>query len=151
MSIQTTKHPLPDLPSVGCVPERMLTQVIRQDRLGEPRNAFVIEEMAPPTIKADEVLVAVMAAGINFKTCGPRRAIPIDVIGERQRVGDARDFHVGGSHAGIICPVGADVPGVAVGDEVLIHHGWWKRDDPLVVPTAIRSFHRRLGSGISDQ
>ena len=28
--------------------------------------------------------------------------------------------------------VGEDVDNVKVGDEVVIHHGWWERDDPWV-------------------
>jgi crotonyl-CoA carboxylase/reductase len=61
-----TTHPLPELPPVGDVPDRMLAQVIRQDRLGEPVNAFAIEDIDTPQIAADEVLIAVTAAGINF-------------------------------------------------------------------------------------
>ncbi len=128
-----TTHPLPDLPPVGEVPGRMLAQVIRQDRLGEPEHAFVIEEIDTPEIAADEVLIAVMAAGINFNNVWAAQGVPIDVIAERQRAGDARDFHIGGSDAsGIVYAVGADVTNVAVGDEVIVHHGWWDRTDPWV-------------------
>jgi crotonyl-CoA carboxylase/reductase len=128
-----TTHPLPDLPPVGDVPDRMLAQVIRQDRLGEPENAFVIEEIDTPEIAADEVLIAVMAAGINFNNVWAAQGVPIDVIAERQRGGDARDFHIGGSDAsGIVYAVGVDVTGVSVGDEVIVHHGWWDRTDPWV-------------------
>lgn len=134
MSVQNTKYPLPQLPPVGQVPGQMLAQVIRQDRLGDPCNAFVIEEIDTPKIGPDEVLIAVMAAGINFNNVWAAQGIPIDVIAERQRAGDPRDFHVGGSDAsGIVYAVGDDVANVAVGDEVLVHHGWWKRDDPWVV------------------
>ena len=39
----------------------------------------------------------------------------------------------GGSDAsGIVYATGAEVTQVAVGDEVIIHHGWWDRDDPWV-------------------
>jgi crotonyl-CoA carboxylase/reductase len=133
MSTQAASHPLPDLPPVGEVPPRMLAQVIRQDRLGEPLNAFVIEEIETPSIEPDEVLIAVMAAGINFNNVWAAQGLPIDVIADRQRAGDPRDFHVGGSDAsGIVYAVGADVTDVAVGDQVIVHHGWWERDDPWV-------------------
>jgi crotonyl-CoA carboxylase/reductase len=112
----------------------MLSQVIRQERLGEPRSAFAIETIDTPEIGSDEVLIAVMAAGINFNNVWAAQGIPIDVIAERQRAGDPRDFHVGGSDAsGIVYAVGADVADIELGDEVIVHHGWWQRDDPWVL------------------
>jgi crotonyl-CoA carboxylase/reductase len=133
MSSEAVNDALPDLPPVGEVPERMVAQVIRRERFGDPLTAFAIEEIETPHIGPDEVLVAVMAAGINFNNVWAARGLPIDVIAERQRAGDPHDFHVGGSDAsGIVYAVGDDVAGVAVGDEVLVHHGWWERDDPWV-------------------
>src|SRR5579862_9272553 len=104
---------LSQLPPVGVVPERMLAQVIRQDRLGEPLRAFAIEEIGVPAIGPDEVLVAVMAAGINFNNVWAAQGIPIDVIAVRQRAGDPTAHHVGGSDAsGIVYAVGGEVTGV---------------------------------------
>lgn len=132
MNTQAT-GPMPSLPPVGVVPETMLAQVIRQDRLGPPATAFAIEEIATPTIKPDEVLIAVMAAGVNFNNVWAAQGIPVDVIAERQRAGDPRDFHIGGSDAsGIVYAIGDEVTNVNVGDEVLVHHGWWEKDDPWV-------------------
>ena len=129
----TSAVPIGSLPPLGEVPPKMLAQVIRQDRLGDPRDAFRIEEMDTPEIGPDEVLVAVMAAGINFNNVWAAKGIPIDVIAVRQRAGDPRDFHIGGSDAsGIVYAAGADVTNVQVGDEVVIHHGYWDRDDPWV-------------------
>jgi crotonyl-CoA carboxylase/reductase len=126
-------HPLPELPPVGEVPDRMLAQVIRQDRFGAPRDAFVIEEVDTPEIGPHEALIAVMAAGINFNNVWAAQGIPIDVIAERQRAGEPQDFHIGGSDAsGIVYAVGSEVEDVAVGDEVIVHHGWWDREDPWV-------------------
>ena len=42
---------LPALPPVGEVPARMVAQVIRQDRLGDPISAFQIEEIDTPAIR----------------------------------------------------------------------------------------------------
>jgi crotonyl-CoA carboxylase/reductase len=121
------------LPPVGEVPERMIAQVIRQERLGRPEHAFAVEEIDVPRIGPDEVLVGVMAAGINFNNVWAAQGVPIDVIAVRGRAGDETGFHVGGSDAsGVVYAVGADVREVAVGDEVIIHHGWWDRDDPWV-------------------
>jgi crotonyl-CoA carboxylase/reductase len=125
--------PLGELPAVGEVPPTMLAQVVRQDRLGEPTDAFQIEEIETPSIKSDEVLVAVMAAGINYNNVWAARGIPIDIIATRQKTGSSGDFHIGGSDAsGVVYAVGEDVTSVEVGDEVVIHHGWWDSDDPWV-------------------
>src|SRR5262245_14900818 len=118
--------PFSSLPPVGEVPKQMLAQVIRQDRLGPPTSAFRPEEIQVPEIGPHEVLVGVMAAGINFNNVWAAQGIPIDVIAERQRAGAPEDFHVGGSDAsGVVYAVGDEVGDVQVGDEVVIHHGWW--------------------------
>jgi len=53
---------------------------------------------------------------------------PLDVIAERQKAGEPEDFHAGGSDcSGIVWAVGKDVRNVKVGDEVIVHSGWWRR------------------------
>ncbi|GAA1008238.1 crotonyl-CoA carboxylase/reductase [Acrocarpospora pleiomorpha] len=129
----TSAFPIGSIPPLGEVPRRMLAQVVRQDRMGEPIDAFQIEEIDTPSLKADEVLVAVMAAGINYNNVWAARGIPIDIVAARQKTGATEEFHVGGSDAaGIVYAVGAEVSNVQIGDEVVIHHGWWDRDDPWV-------------------
>ncbi|HLQ63018.1 MAG TPA: crotonyl-CoA carboxylase/reductase [Candidatus Acidoferrales bacterium] len=121
------------LPPVGQVPARMQAQVVRQSRFGDPRTAFQVEEVEVPELRPDQVLVAVMAAGVNFNNVWAARGVPIDVIALRQKAGEPWDFHIGGSDAsGIVYAVGAEVEGVKVGDEVVVHPGWWDRDDPWV-------------------
>jgi crotonyl-CoA carboxylase/reductase len=125
--------PLGTLPPLGEVPDRMFANVIRQDRLGQPRDAFAIEEVDTPGIGPDEVLVAVMASGINYNNVWAAQGIPIDVIAVRQKAGDPRDFHIGGSDAsGIVYAIGSGVSSVQIGDRVVIHHGSWPADDPWV-------------------
>ena len=75
------------LPELGYVPEKMLAQVVRQDRFGDPRTAFQIEEIEIPQIKPHEVLIGVMAAGINFNNVWAARGIPIDVLLRLARFG----------------------------------------------------------------
>lgn len=129
----TTTVPIGQLSPLGEVPDRMLAQAIRQDRFGDPRSAFRIEEVDVPTLGRDQVLVAVMAAGINFNNVWAARGKPIDVIRVRQKAGEPWDFHVGGSDAsGVVYAVGDAVTDVAVGDEVVVHHGWWDAQDPWV-------------------
>ena len=49
----------------GTLPETMAAWVIREDREGEPRDAFQIEEIEVPKPGAFEVVVRVMAAGTD--------------------------------------------------------------------------------------
>lgn len=129
----TSALPIGSLPLVGEVPAKMFAQVVRQDRLGDPADAFRIEEVDTPSIGPDEVLVAVMAAGMNFNNVWAAKGVPIDIIAVRQRAGSTEDFHIGGSDAsGIVYAIGSDVNSVEIGDEVVVHHGWWDRDDPWV-------------------
>jgi crotonyl-CoA carboxylase/reductase len=111
----------------------MLAQVIRQERFGDPRTAFQIEEIDVPPLQPHDVLIGVMAAGINYNNVWAARGLPIDVIAIRQRRGEPYDFHIGGSDvAGIVYAVGPAVDTVAIGDAVVVHHGYWELDDPWV-------------------
>ncbi|MCZ6738842.1 MAG: alcohol dehydrogenase catalytic domain-containing protein, partial [Actinobacteria bacterium] len=120
-----------ELPPVGEVPEKMHAQVVRRERFGDPRTAFQPEVVEVPELGRNDVLIAVMAAGINFNNVWAARGIPIDVIAVRQKAGEAYDFHIGGSDAsGIVYAVGEAVEHASVGDEVVTHHGWWDPADP---------------------
>ena len=111
----------------------MLAQVLRSDRLGRPADAFRIEEIETPKPGPGEVLVAVMAAGINFNNVWAARGVPVDVIKIREKAGDPNSFHIGGSDAsGIVYAVGDGVTSTHVGDEVVVHPGWWDVNDPWV-------------------
>ena len=52
--------------SPGELPRSMAAWVIREERFGEPLEAFQVEEMEVPEPGAYEVVVRVMAAGVNF-------------------------------------------------------------------------------------
>lgn len=119
------------LPEMGKVPSTMLAQVVRKERFGDPVKAFQIEEVDVPSLKPGEVLIGVMAAGINYNNVWAARGFPIDVIAVRQKAGEVHDFHIGGSDAsGIVYAVGAEVRNVSVGDEVVVHPGHWDPADP---------------------
>ncbi len=122
-----------EIPPVGEVPQRMYAQVIRHDRFGEPNKAFQVESIPVPEIKPDEVLVYVMAAGINYNNVWAALGVPIDVISFHEKDGDSSGFHIGGSDAsGIVHKVGSKVSGLKVGDQVVVHAGQWSADCPLV-------------------
>jgi crotonyl-CoA carboxylase/reductase len=130
----TDVYELGAVPELGVVPPKMLAQVIRAERFGEPRDAFQVEAVPVPVLGAREVLVYVMAAGVNYNNVWAAMGIPLDVIKTRQKRGEKEDFHVGGSDAsGVVWAVGAEVTSVAVGDEVVVHCGMWDPEDPWVV------------------
>ncbi|MGH9144446.1 MAG: crotonyl-CoA carboxylase/reductase [Vicinamibacterales bacterium] len=125
---------LGDQPRLGVVPTRMHAFVVRQDRFGQPRDAWKREVISTPSIGPGEVLVHVMASGINYNNVWAALGTPVDVIADRQRMGEPEDFHAGGSDcSGIVWAVGDKVTEVAVGDEVIVHSGWWRPDDPWVL------------------
>jgi crotonyl-CoA carboxylase/reductase len=111
----------------------MHAQVIRQDRFGDPQTAFLPEVIETPPIGPDEVLIAVMAAGLNYNNVWAARGYPVDQIAFRQRRGEPYDFHIGGSDAsGIVYAVGQDVSDIEVGQHVVAHPGVWDHDDPWI-------------------
>ncbi|SFH02523.1 crotonyl-CoA carboxylase/reductase [Duganella sp. CF458] len=136
--------PIGEQPPVGEVPKNMYACTVRRDRYGEPLHSLRIETVPVPDIGDDEVLVYVMAAGVNYNNVWAAHGKPLDVIAMRQKAGCADDFHVGGSDAsGIVYKVGKNVSYPQVGDEVVIHCGTWDADcgmvkegiDPMFSPT----------------
>ncbi len=104
----------------GELPETMAAWVIREERQGEPRDAFQLEEIEVPQPAAFEVIVRVMAAGVNYNNVWAALGQPVGVW----RYGDHPEFghHIGGSDAsGIVWKVGEGVTRWDVGDEVIIH------------------------------
>jgi crotonyl-CoA carboxylase/reductase len=119
----------------------MAAWVIRPEREGEPRDAFQLEEIEVPEPGAFEVIVRVMAAGVNYNNVWAALGKPVSVFG----YGDHPEYghHIGGSDAsGIVWKVGEGVTRWKPGDEVVIHcnqasyedvevHGL----DPLAAPS----------------
>ena len=120
-------YDLGEHPPLGEVPQRMHAQVIRQARYGEPVDAFQHEVVPVPQLGPDDVLVHVMAAGINYNNVWASLGIPVDIVRTHRQAGDAGDeegFHLGGSDAsGIVQAVGSAVTNVKPGDEVVVHCG----------------------------
>ncbi|QFU07868.1 Crotonyl-CoA reductase [Rhodobacteraceae bacterium THAF1] len=127
-----------EIPPLGHVPAQMHAWAIRRERHGEPEESFQLETVATPRPDSHEVLVLVMAAGINYNGVWAGLGIPIspfDVHGA--------DFHIAGSDAsGIVWAVGDKVKTWKVGDEVVIHCNQDDGDDaecnggdPMFSPT----------------
>jgi crotonyl-CoA carboxylase/reductase len=125
----------------GTLPDTMAAWVIRQEREGEPIDAFQLEQIEVPQPGAFEVIVRVMAAGVNYNNVWAALGQPVGVW----RYGDHPEYghHIGGSDAsGIVWKVGEGVTKWQPGDEVIIHcnqasyedievHGL----DPLAAPS----------------
>lgn len=110
----------------------MHAQVIRPERYGEPTKSFQSEVIDVPEIAPNEVLVAVMAAGVNYNNVWAALGYPVDVIAARNKKGEPEKFHIGGSDAsGIVYKVGSEVKNVKVGDEVVVHCAMWGSERPL--------------------
>ena len=115
----------------GELPKTMAAWVIREEREGEPTDAFQIEEIEVPEPGAFEVIVRVMAAGVNYNNVWAALGKPVSVM----RYGDHPEYghHIGGSDAsGIVWKVGAGVTRWKPGDEVVIHCNQASYEDPEV-------------------
>jgi crotonyl-CoA carboxylase/reductase len=99
------------------VPESMRAWVIRPDRLGEPRDAMQLETVETPVAGPGEVVVKVMAAGVNYNNVWACLGEPVSVFRYT-----GFDFHIGGSDAsGVVAAVGPGVTRWKAGDEVVVH------------------------------
>jgi crotonyl-CoA carboxylase/reductase len=113
----------------GTLPATMAAWVIRQDREGEPREAFQLEEIEVPEPGAFEVVVRVMAAGVNYNNVWAALGQPVSVF----RYHPEEDHHIGGSDAsGVVWKVGPGVTRWQPGDEVVIHCNQASYEDPEV-------------------
>jgi crotonyl-CoA carboxylase/reductase len=113
----------------GELPATMAAWVIRQEREGEPLDAFQVEEIEVPEPGAFEVIVRVMAAGVNFNNVWAALGQPVSVF----RYHPEEDHHIGGSDAsGVVWKVGPGVTRWKPGDEVVIHCNQASYEDPEV-------------------
>jgi crotonyl-CoA carboxylase/reductase len=115
----------------GQLPETMAAWVIREERLGKPLTAFQLEEIEVPEPGAFEVIVRVMAAGVNYNNVWAALGEPVSVLsyGDHPQYG----HHIGGSDAsGIVWKVGEGVTRWKPGDEVVIHCNVASYEDPEV-------------------
>ncbi len=117
MSVDTSNLTQLDV-EPGTLPETMAAWVIRKEREGEPKDAFQLEQIEVPEPGAFEVIVRVMAAGVNFNNVWASLGKPVSVFG----YGDHPEYghHIGGSDAsGIVWKVGEGVTRWKPGDEVV--------------------------------
>lgn len=122
------------LPPLGEVPEFMYAQTLRRERYNVPSKAFEIEKIKVPELRDDEVLVAVMAAGLNYNSVWAATGYPMDMIQvmELRKEKETEYQVIGSDCSGIVYKTGKNVTGVSVGDEVVIQAGWYDSQDPVI-------------------
>ena len=127
-----------EIPPLGHVPEKMHAWAIRKERHGPPETSMQLEVVPTWPIGEDEVLVYVMAAGVNYNGVWAGLGIPISPLD-----GHKNPFHVAGSDAaGVVWAIGSKVRRWKVGDEVIVHCNQDDGDDedcnggdPLLSPS----------------
>ncbi|EBA05295.1 alcohol dehydrogenase [Rhodobacteraceae bacterium HTCC2150] len=106
-----------EIPPLGHVPTQMHAWAIRRERHGEPDESFKLEVVDTPKLDSNEVLILVMAAGVNYNGVWAGLGIPISPFDVHKA-----DYHIAGSDAsGIVWAVGDKVKRWKVGDEVVVH------------------------------
>jgi len=106
-----------EIPPLGHVPKTMYAWTIRRERQGAPEQAMQVEVVETPTIDSGEVLIMVMAAGVNYNGVWAGMGKPISVFDVHKA-----PYHIAGSDAaGVVWAVGSKVTRWKVGDEVVVH------------------------------
>jgi NADPH:quinone reductase and related Zn-dependent oxidoreductases len=106
-----------EIPPLGHVPKNMYAWAIRRERHGPPDQAMQIEVVPTWQLDSHDVLVLVMAAGVNYNGVWAALGQPISPFD-----GHKAPYHIAGSDAaGIVWAVGSKVKRWKVGDEVVVH------------------------------
>ena len=125
-----------EIPPLGVIPKKMYAWVIRKDREDVPEKAMQVEEMPVIEPGQNEVMVMVMAAGVNYNNVWASQGIPVSVMDVSKK-----DYHIGGSDAsGIVWSVGENVKRWKVGDEVIILSQRGCEFSPIFPNTTIVAF-----------
>ena len=106
-----------EIPPLGHVPKNMYAWVIRQDRHGDPDTSMQVEVVDTWEIDSHEVLVFVLAAGVNYNGVWAALGTPLSPMDVHKN-----PYHIAGSDAaGVVWAVGSKVKRWKVGDEVVVH------------------------------
>lgn len=106
-----------EIPPMGHVPTKMHAWVVRRERHGEPDKSMLTEVVDTPEIDSYEVLIMVMAAGVNYNGVWAALGQPVSQFDRH-----GAEYQITGSDAaGIVWAVGDKVKRWKVGDEVVVH------------------------------
>src|SRR6516225_12025605 len=99
------QYEIGEIPPLGHVPARMHAWAIRKERHGPPTTSMQLEIVPTWGIGDDEVLVYVMAGGVNYNGIWAALGTPISVIDVHKN-----PYHIAGSDAaGMVWAVGTKV------------------------------------------
>ncbi len=106
-----------EIPPLGHVPKQMYAWAIRRERHGEPDTAMQVEVVDTPELDPHDVLVLVMAAGVNYNGVWASLGTPVTPFDIHKA-----EYHIAGSDAsGVVWAVGDNVKRFKIGDEVVVH------------------------------
>jgi crotonyl-CoA carboxylase/reductase len=106
-----------EIPPLGHVPAKMHAWAIRKERHGPPLTSMQLEVLPTWSIGQDEVLVYVMAGGVNYNGIWAALGTPVSPHDIHKS-----PHHIAGSDAsGIVWAVGDKVRRWKVGDEIIVH------------------------------
>lgn len=139
-------YELGEIPPLGHVPAKMYAWSIRKERHGDPIQAMQQEIVPTWELDSHDVLVLVMAAGVNYNGVWAALGEPISPLD-----GHKHPYHIAGSDAsGVVWAVGSKVRRWKVGDEVIIHCNQDDGDDeecnggdPMLSPLNVFGATRR--------
>jgi len=115
--IRKDLYEIGEVPPLGHVPKQMYAWVIRRERHDKPDTAMQVEVVDTWEIDSHEVLVFVMAAGVNYNGVWAALGVPLSPMDVHKS-----PYHIAGSDAsGIVWAVGSKVKRWKVGDEVVVH------------------------------
>ena len=117
VAVKKDLYEMGEMPPLGHVPKQMYGWAIRRERHGEPDTAMLQEVLNVPEIDNYDVLVLVMASGVNYNGVWAALGVPISPFDSHKQ-----PYHIAGSDAsGIVWAVGAKVTRWKIGDEVVVH------------------------------
>jgi crotonyl-CoA carboxylase/reductase len=144
-AVRKDLYDIGEVPPLGHVPPQMHAWAIRKERHGPPETSMQLEILPTWPVGEDEVLVYVMAGGVNYNGVWAGLGVPISPLDVHKH-----PFHIAGSDAsGIVWAYGSKVRRWKVGDEVIVHCNQDDGDDedcnggdPLLSPSQ-RTGHSR--------
>ena len=117
LAVKKDLYEMGEMPPLGHVPKQMYGWAIRRERHGEPDTAMLQEVLNVPEIDNYDVLVLVMASGVNYNGVWAALGVPLSPFDSHKQ-----PYHIAGSDAsGIVWAVGAKVTRWKIGDEVVVH------------------------------
>src|SRR6266403_5641334 len=137
-AVRKDLYDIGEVPPLGHVPPQMHAWAIRKERHGPPETSMQLEILPTWPVGEDEVLVYVMAGGVNYNGVWAGLGVPISPLDVHKH-----PFHIAGSDAsGIVWAYGSKVRRWKVGDEVIVHCNQDDGDDedcnggdPLLSPS----------------